>query len=170
MLAQPRHPSPIAADELARARTPILENIANSVKNNTAWLGIVDAAQSKPAKLDRFRSGGTAFGKVSADDLLVLARTYLAPETCPAGAGSVRWRRQPGPRSPHAQRLVTTNAVASLSVWPRASCARPIAADDAEDERHEQRQLDMTFRVAPPQHLVAEAEQSNEHCECTGQP
>lgn len=73
-------PSPIAADELARARTPILENIANSVKNNTAWLGIVDAAQSKPSKLDRFRSGGTAFGKVSADDLLVLARTYLPPE------------------------------------------------------------------------------------------
>lgn len=73
-------PSPIAADELARARTPILENIANSVKNNTAWLGIVDAAQSKPEKLARFRSGGTAFGKVSADDLLVLARTYLAPE------------------------------------------------------------------------------------------
>lgn len=73
-------PSPIAADELARARTPILENIANSIKNNTAWLGIVDAAQSKPAKLDRFRSGGTAFGKVSADDLLDLARTYLAPD------------------------------------------------------------------------------------------
>lgn len=73
-------PSPIAADELARARTPILENIANSVKNNSSWLGIVDSAQSKPAKLDRFRSGGTAFGKVSADDLLELARTYLAPE------------------------------------------------------------------------------------------
>ncbi|ASR51637.1 hypothetical protein B5J99_09335 [Blastomonas fulva] len=73
-------PSPIAADELARARTPILENIANSVKTNTAWLGIVDAAQSKPAKLERFRSGGTAFGKVSAEDLLDLARTYLPPE------------------------------------------------------------------------------------------
>jgi zinc protease len=73
-------PSPIAADELARARTPILENIANSVKDNTAWLGIVDAAQSKPAKLERFRSGGTAFGKVSADDLLDLARTYLPPD------------------------------------------------------------------------------------------
>lgn len=73
-------PSPIAADELARARTPILENIANSIKNNTAWLGIVDAAQSKPARLDRFRNGGTAFGKVSADDLLDLARAYLAPD------------------------------------------------------------------------------------------
>ncbi len=73
-------PSPIAADELARARSPILENIANSVKTNTAWLGIVDSAQSKPAKLERFRSGGTAFGKVSADDLLALARVYLPPE------------------------------------------------------------------------------------------
>ncbi|MFN3819762.1 M16 family metallopeptidase [Blastomonas sp.] len=73
-------PSPIADDELARARTPILENIANSAKTNTAWLGIVDAAQSKPAKLDRFRSGGTAFGTVSADELLELARTYLPPE------------------------------------------------------------------------------------------
>ncbi|MFN3475221.1 MAG: M16 family metallopeptidase [Blastomonas sp.] len=73
-------PSPIAADELARARTPILETIANSVKDNTAWLSIVDAAQTKPAKLERFRSGGTAFGSVSADDLLDLARTYLPPE------------------------------------------------------------------------------------------
>ncbi|WP_017669877.1 insulinase family protein [Blastomonas sp. AAP53] len=73
-------PSPIAADELARARTPILENIANSVKSNSAWLGVVDSAQSKPARLDRFRSGGTAFGKVSADELLTMARTYLAPE------------------------------------------------------------------------------------------
>ena len=72
--------SPIAADELARARTPILENIANSVKTNSAWLAIVDTAQSKPARLDRFRSGGTAFGKVSADELLMLARTYLPPE------------------------------------------------------------------------------------------
>ena len=80
MIGVPAPPSPIAADELARARAPILENIANSIKNNSSWLGIVDAAQSKPAKLDRFRSGGTAFGKVSADDLLVLARTYLAPD------------------------------------------------------------------------------------------
>lgn len=73
-------PSPIAADELARARTPILENIANSVKNNSAWLGVVDTAQSKPGRLDRFRSGGTAFGKVSADELLTLAQTYLPPD------------------------------------------------------------------------------------------
>lgn len=73
-------PSPIAADELARARTPILENIANSVKSNSAWLAVVDTAQSKPARLDRFRSGGTAFGKVSAEELLTMARTYLAPE------------------------------------------------------------------------------------------
>lgn len=80
MMGAPAPPSPIAADELARARTPILENIANSIKNNTAWLGIVDAAQSKPAKLDRFRSGGTAFGKINADDLLGLARVYLAPD------------------------------------------------------------------------------------------
>ncbi|WP_373486847.1 M16 family metallopeptidase [Blastomonas sp.] len=70
----------INPDEMARARTPILESIANSVKNNTSWLGIVDAAQSKPERLDRFRSGGTAFGKVSTDDLLTLARKYLAPE------------------------------------------------------------------------------------------
>ena len=58
----------------------ILENIANSVKSNTAWLGVVDSAQSKPAKLDRFRSGGAAFGTVSADELLAMARTYLSPD------------------------------------------------------------------------------------------
>ena len=80
LAGSPSTPSPIAADELARARTPILENIANSVKSNSAWLGVVDSAQSKPAKLDRFRSGGTAFGKVSAEELLALARTYLAPD------------------------------------------------------------------------------------------
>lgn len=80
LAGSPSTPSPIAADELARARTPILENIANSVKSNTAWLGIVDSAQSKPAKLDRFRSGGTAFGTVSADELLAMARTYLSPD------------------------------------------------------------------------------------------
>lgn len=76
----PAPPSPIAADELARARTPILENIANSVTNNSAWLAIVDSAQSKPDKLERFRSSGAAFGIVSADDLLELARTYLPPD------------------------------------------------------------------------------------------
>ena len=80
LAGSPSTPSPIAADELARARTPILENIANSVKSNTAWLGVVDSAQSKPAKLDRFRSGGAAFGTVSADELLAMARTYLSPD------------------------------------------------------------------------------------------
>jgi zinc protease len=72
--------SPIDADEISRARTPILENIANSVKTNAAWLGIVDTAQSNPDKLERFRVGGAAFGNVETDELLQLARAYLAPD------------------------------------------------------------------------------------------
>ena len=70
----------ISPDEISRAKTPILEKLEINLRENSAWLSIVDEAQSDPEMLQRFRDSGGAFSKVATSELLALARQYLAPE------------------------------------------------------------------------------------------
>jgi len=99
-LSAPLDPKPeiaeraISADELLRAREPILENLANSLHENSAWLGIVDEAQSDPQTLARFRISRTAFDDIKTPELLALARRYLAPDKA-VEVASVHGKRDP---------------------------------------------------------------------------
>ncbi|MEZ5710728.1 MAG: insulinase family protein [Blastomonas sp.] len=70
----------ISRDEMTRARNPLLENLALSLRENSAWLSIVDEAQSAAWKIDRFRASSGAISAIDSAELLALARQYLAPD------------------------------------------------------------------------------------------
>lgn len=68
---------PIDADILVRARTPILENIVKSRRENGYWLGLAGRAQSESARLDRTRNVEARYKAVTAADIQAMARKYL---------------------------------------------------------------------------------------------
>lgn len=69
----------ISADELERARRPIIEDFSRTLEDNNYWLGIVSRAQSDPDLLARHRSTVADYEAVTIADLTAAARTYLAP-------------------------------------------------------------------------------------------
>jgi zinc protease len=68
---------PINADLFERARKPVLENYADWRKRNATWLDIVEVAQSRPARLDRFRINERQFRAITRDDLWAAAKLFL---------------------------------------------------------------------------------------------
>ena len=71
---------PVDADLLARARTPEIEALDRSRRENGFWLGSLAKAQSKPDRLDRIRTQKSVTVSITPAELQALARTYLAPE------------------------------------------------------------------------------------------
>lgn len=69
--------APVSADLLDRARQPMLENAAKSLRQNGYWLGLVGEAQSDAGKLDRPRTRATVIGSITAAELQALAVEYL---------------------------------------------------------------------------------------------
>jgi len=69
----------ITADELQRARQPILENIEEADEDNGAWIGLIDEAQSLPGDLDRWRKTEAIYNAITLEDLTALATSVLAP-------------------------------------------------------------------------------------------
>jgi zinc protease len=69
--------APVSADLLARARQPMIEAAAKSVRQNGYWLGYVDEAQGEPARLDRVRNRDAIIRSITAADLQKLAVEYL---------------------------------------------------------------------------------------------
>lgn len=65
------------ADLIDRARQPMLEQAAKSLRQNAFWLAYVDEAQSEPARLDRTRSRDKLIRSITAADLQKLASEYL---------------------------------------------------------------------------------------------
>ncbi len=66
------------ADELERARKPLLTALEEQRRNNTYWLGtVVGACQSQPQRLDWSRSMIEDFTSASLADLNALAKQYL---------------------------------------------------------------------------------------------
>jgi zinc protease len=66
------------ADELERARKPIITKLQEQRRNNTYWLGtIVQPSQSKPERLDWARTMIDDFNAVTIDDINRLAKEYL---------------------------------------------------------------------------------------------
>ncbi|MEY4689393.1 MAG: hypothetical protein RIR76_3416 [Verrucomicrobiota bacterium] len=71
----------ITAEELNRARQPVLTAARDSARSNTYWLGSVLAqAQGKPEVLDWARTRFSDLEAITADELSALARSYLGRE------------------------------------------------------------------------------------------
>ena len=68
---------PVSADLLARARNPVMESIAKSLRENSFWMGYVDEAQTKADRLQRIRDRKALYEAIAPADLQALARTYL---------------------------------------------------------------------------------------------
>ena len=68
---------PPSADMMERARQPMLEQAAKSLRQNAYWLSYVDEAQSEADRLDRIRKREALIKAITAADLQALARQYL---------------------------------------------------------------------------------------------
>lgn len=69
---------PIDADELARARRPMLASIARARDGNGFWLGALEDLE-KPFTLESIRTQKADLESVTATQLRALARQYLVP-------------------------------------------------------------------------------------------
>jgi zinc protease len=72
--------APVGDDLIARARQPMLEGVAKSLRQNSYWLSVLDEAQSRPERLDRIRQREAIIRGLTAADLQALARQYLTHE------------------------------------------------------------------------------------------
>jgi zinc protease len=72
---------PVDADLLTRARTPMLESIDRSRRENGFWIGALATAQSKPERLERVRRQRALVEAIAPAELQKLARRYLTSST-----------------------------------------------------------------------------------------
>ncbi|HSY53514.1 MAG TPA: insulinase family protein [Opitutaceae bacterium] len=71
----------VTADELDRAKQPILTMLRDSARTNQYWLGAVLAnCQEFPQRLDWCRSRYSDFDSITLADLNALAKSYLGPD------------------------------------------------------------------------------------------
>jgi zinc protease len=67
----------VTADELVRARTPIVERLKKAQLSNEYWLQELAGSQADPRRLERPRAGVTRYESISADDINRVAAAYL---------------------------------------------------------------------------------------------
>ncbi|MEJ6009250.1 M16 family metallopeptidase [Novosphingobium aquae] len=67
----------ISADQLQRARAPMLEAYENSLKRNGGWLALVDRAQTEPDRLERHAKARERLAAITAAELQTLVNRYL---------------------------------------------------------------------------------------------
>ncbi len=71
----------LSADELDRARRPLLTTLREARRTNAYWLrSVLGASQEQPQRLDWARTFLADHEAVTRDELNALAREYLAPE------------------------------------------------------------------------------------------
>lgn len=71
----------VNADELERARRPLLTGLRESVRSNGYWLSaVLSRAQSEPQVLDWARTREADIAAITPAELSTLAKTYLTPE------------------------------------------------------------------------------------------
>ena len=78
-LAEKLRTAPVDEDTLARARKPLLEQIAQAKKSNGYWLGVADDAQLEADRLDRIRTQEARYNAVTPQMLQQAAQEYLDP-------------------------------------------------------------------------------------------
>lgn len=71
--------APVSDDVLLRAKSPLLEYVDNLLKTNGGWLGLVDRAQTKPDKIERYLQARARIAAITPQQLQALARLYLLP-------------------------------------------------------------------------------------------
>jgi len=68
----------VSADELERARQPLLTSVRESLRSNAYWLrSVLSRAQEKPEVLDWARSRLSDIESITAEELSALAKDYL---------------------------------------------------------------------------------------------
>ncbi|HEX8045789.1 M16 family metallopeptidase [Rhizobium sp.] len=72
--------SDVSADELTRAKAPMIEEIKRSQQTNGYWLEGLHGAQTDPRRLERIRSSVNGYQSITAQDIRAIATTYLKPE------------------------------------------------------------------------------------------
>ncbi|ARQ58295.1 Zn-dependent peptidase M16 family domain-containing protein [Rhizobium sp. Kim5] len=70
----------VSADELARAREPIIETLKHQRQGNEYWIEYLRGAQTDPRRLDRIRSNLSGYNEVTAANIREFATTYFRPE------------------------------------------------------------------------------------------
>jgi zinc protease len=70
----------VTADELARAKTPILAQLAKDKAGNEYWLGRLSGSSWEPRRLAMVADQEAVIGSVTAADIQRAARTYLTPD------------------------------------------------------------------------------------------
>ncbi len=70
----------IGADELDRARSPLVNDLEHARQNNAYWLSHLDDAQIDSRRIDLMRSDLTDLQQVTAADVLHAAQTYLSDD------------------------------------------------------------------------------------------
>jgi zinc protease len=72
----------VTADELARAKTPVIERLKKAELSNEYWLHALSGAQADPRKLDLARTRLSGYEKVTAEDIKrVMAAYFLEART-----------------------------------------------------------------------------------------
>jgi zinc protease len=72
--------APISADELLRARAPLMETFENLLKTNAGWLAYVDRAQSEADRIERYSRARERLAAITAADLQAVAQRYLTAD------------------------------------------------------------------------------------------
>lgn len=70
---------PVDADLFARAREPTLKAYATRLTKNGTWTAIVDEAQSRPDRLERFRKAEAVYRAITPAEVQAAARRFLTP-------------------------------------------------------------------------------------------
>lgn len=71
---------PVNADELLRARQPMIEAYDNALKTNQGWMNLVERAQRRPERIGRFVSGKERLAALTPEDVRAIAARYLEPD------------------------------------------------------------------------------------------
>jgi zinc protease len=71
---------PPTADEMTRARKPILEGIQEARETNGYWLGTLSGMQADPRQLDAYRSLVPTLERLTPADIQTAARKWLRPD------------------------------------------------------------------------------------------
>lgn len=69
----------VSADELARARQPIIDTLKNQQQGNEYWVRNLQNVQTDPRRLDLLRNSPGGLEKVTGDDVRKFAMAYFQP-------------------------------------------------------------------------------------------
>ena len=72
--------APPTADEMTRARKPVLEGLQQSRETNGYWLSILSGMQADPRQLDAYRSAIPTLERLTPADIQAAARKWLRPD------------------------------------------------------------------------------------------